>query len=107
MKVFGMSGWPARTVISLSTAAILLWSCSDSHPAPIGPVPTGPVSTAHAGKAAFNESKAIEKIYHAGYTNISLTMRGGDGVWRGHAVRRGSGAPVAVSVAEDGPVVAR
>jgi hypothetical protein len=97
-----MRGSRAGAVISAVFSAILLVGCSGGHP-----VPTGPVSTANAGKAAFNEAKAIEKIYQAGYTDISLSTRDRDGVWRGQAIRRGSGAPVEVFVTQDGPVVAR
>jgi hypothetical protein len=92
----------ASGITSMVASTILMCGCSGDTP-----IPTGPVSTPDGGKAAFNEAKAIEKIYHAGYTNISLTQRDPDGVWRGQATRRGSGAPVAVSVSEDSLVVAR
>ena len=92
----------ARGVASLLIAAGALAACSESHPAP-----TGPVSTTNAGKAAFNESKAIEKIYQAGYTRITNMNRDADGVWRGLATRKGSQTSVAVSVTENGPVIAR
>jgi hypothetical protein len=82
-------------------AAGALASCSEPHPAP-----GGPVSRAGSGKAAFNEAKAIEKIYHAGYTGISLTGRDADGVWRGYAVKKRGGQRVPVSVTETGPVIA-
>ena len=92
----------ARAVASLLIAAGALAGCSGPHPAP-----TGPVSTAGAGKAAFNETKAIEKIYYAGYTGISNVRRDADGVWRGRATRKGSNTPVAVAVTETGPVTAQ
>ena len=92
----------AGGVASLLIAAGALAGCSEPAPAPVGPV-----STAGAGKAAFNESKAIEKIYHAGYTGISNLTPGPDGAWRGQATRKGSRTPVAISVTESGPVVAR
>jgi hypothetical protein len=92
----------AGTLAPLAVAALLLCGCSGDEP-----VPTAPVSAPNAGKAAFNESKAIEKAYHAGYTNITLRPRDRDGVWRGNAIRRGSGAPAAIAVTENGPVVAR
>jgi hypothetical protein len=97
-----MRGAAANAVASMVTSASLLYGCTGGHP-----TPTGPVSTPNAGKAAFNEAKAIEKIYHAGYTNISLATHDRGGVWRGQAIRRSSGAPVVVSVTEGGPVVAR
>ncbi len=62
------------------------------------------MSRADAGKAAFNEAKAIEKVYRAGYTGISLRA-GEGGVWRGQAHRRGASRSVPVSVTQDGPVV--
>jgi hypothetical protein len=88
--------------MSLLASTLLLCGCSGPHPAP-----TGPVSRANAGKAAFNEAKAIEKIYRAGFTRISLMRRDDNGVWRGQAVRKGTQTPVTVSVTEDGPVVAQ
>jgi putative membrane protein len=88
-------------LLLLATAGSLA-GCSGPHPAP-----TGPVSTANAGKAAFNEAKAIEKIYHAGYTGISSMRRDPDGVWRGDAIKKGGQTQVVVSVTEDGPVVAQ
>jgi hypothetical protein len=97
-----MRGSAASGIMSMVASTILMCGCSGDNP-----IPTGPVSTPNGGKAAFNEAKAIEKIYHAGYTNISLTRRDPDGVWRGQATRRGSGAPTVVSVAEEGPVTAR
>jgi len=97
-----MRGHAARAVMAMLASSILLCACSRGHS-----VPTGPLSTPNAGKAAFNEAKAIEKVYHAGYTDISLNTHDPDGVWRGRAIRRSSGAPVVVSVTEDGPVVAR
>jgi hypothetical protein len=97
-----MRGCTVRAATYTLTSAIILCACSQAHP-----VPNGPVSTPNAGKAAFNEAKAIEKIYHAGYTNISLRTHDADGAWRGQAIRRSSGAPVVVSVTQDGPVVAR
>jgi len=97
MRVFG-----ASAVTSMAVSATLFCGCSDGPP-----VPKGPVSTANAGKAAFNEAKAIEKIYHAGYTNITLAKREPDGAWRAQAVRRNSAEPVVVSVTEDGPVITR
>ena len=97
-----MCGLAARALTSLIVAALMLNGCSGGHV-----VPTGPVSTPNAGKAAFNESKAIEKAYHAGYTNITLTARDQDGAWRGNAIRRGSGESAVISVTENGPVVAR
>jgi len=97
-----MRGYAARAVTLMLASSILLCACSRSHS-----VPTGPLSTPNAGKAAFNEAKAIEKIYHAGYTRISLRTHDADGVWRGQAISRSSGAPVVVSVTENGPVVAR
>ena len=92
----------SRGVASVLIAAGALTGCSGPHPAP-----TGPVSTANAGKAAFNESKAIEKIYQAGYTGIASMNRDADGVWRGLATRKGSKTSVAVSVTKDGPVIAQ
>ena len=97
-----MRGFGASAVMSMVASAILFCGCSDGPP-----VPKGPVSTANSGKAAFNEAKAIEKIYHAGYTNITLAKREPDGAWRAQAVRRNSATPVVVSVTEDGPVVSR
>jgi hypothetical protein len=73
---------------------------------PHGPAPTGPLSREGAGKASFTEAKAIEKVYHAGYTGISMTGRDADGVWRGLAARKRDDRRVAVSVTENGPVVA-
>ena len=90
------------TAASVVAAAAVVCGCSAHHP-----VPVGPVSIANAGKAAFNETKAIERIYNAGYTNISLMTHDPDGVWRGRAVKRSSGAPTEVSVTQDGPVVVR
>lgn len=74
--------------------ALLLSACSD-----------GQVSYVNAGKAGFNEAKAVEKIYRAGYTSIHISGRGTNGAWRGYAFRRGSTEPIAVSVAEVGPVI--
>jgi hypothetical protein len=97
-----MRGSAVSVATSMGMSAILLCGCSDGHS-----VPSGPVSTADAGKAAFNEAKAIEKIYHAGYTNISSPTRDPDGAWRARATRRGSAELVVVSVTKDGPVVTR
>jgi hypothetical protein len=92
-------GWAALSAAVVLAGSATLAGCSESHPAP-----TGPVSRANAGKAAFNEAKAIEKVYRAGYTQISLRPAA-DGVWRGSARRRGEAVPVDLSVTEDGPVV--
>ena len=83
------------------TLAGLLAGCSGAHP-----VPTGPVSREGAGKAAFNEARAIDRISQAGYTHITIARRDADGTWRGKAVRKGDDRVFAVSVTEAGPVVA-
>jgi hypothetical protein len=95
----GSAGLAVTAMIALEG---LLCGCSDGHP-----LPTGPVSTPDAGKAAFNEAKAIEKIYHAGYTNITLRGRDPGGGWHGQATRRNSGVQTTVSVTAQGPVVVR
>ena len=97
-----MRGFSVMTVALIGAAAVLVCGCSASHA-----VATGPVSIPDAGKAAFNETKAIEKIYNAGYTHIAMMTRDPDGVWSGHAVRRSSREPVVVSVTEGGPVIVR
>ncbi|MEO7027418.1 MAG: hypothetical protein ABI056_07680 [Caulobacteraceae bacterium] len=61
------------------------------------PVPLGPLSEPGAGKAAFNEAKATETLYRAGYRAITGLRRGADGAWRGAATRAGRDVEVAVT----------
>lgn len=79
-------------------------------PAPMGgakptpPVSLGPLSEPGAGKAAFNEAKATETLYRAGYRAITGLRRGADGAWRGAATR--AGRDVEVTVTAEGLVTA-
>lgn len=97
-----MRATATRAVTAFFASGLLATGCSDPAPRP-----TGAVSKANAGKASFSESKAIEKIYRAGFTGISSMRRDADGAWRGQAIRKGSETMVTVSVVEDGTVVAR